>query len=94
MSENEVLGVRANASDEEIRAAYLSKVKEFPPDRSPGEFEKIRDAYETLRDPRKRAAIALFSASFAAPLTSLIAGRKPRRIFVGPRLWRDVLQGK
>ena len=60
MDANEILGVAANAREEEIRAAYLTKVKEFPPDRAPAEFERIRDAYDTLRDPRKRAR-AMFS---------------------------------
>ena len=31
----QVLEVEAEAGDEEIRAAYLRKVKEYPPDRSP-----------------------------------------------------------
>ena len=51
----EILGVAANAGDAEIRAAYLRKVKENPPDRAPEQFERIRDAYELLRDPRRRA---------------------------------------
>ena len=50
----EVLGIEAEAGDEEIRAAYLRKVKEYPPDRSPREFERVRDAYDMLRDPRRR----------------------------------------
>ncbi len=57
----EVLGISQNATDEEIRAAYLLKVRECPPDRSPEQFEKIRDAYETLRDPRRRLRHRLFS---------------------------------
>ena len=52
MNPYEILGVAENASEQEIRTAYLSKVKEFPPDQSPQEFEGIRDAYEALRDPR------------------------------------------
>ena len=94
MSANEILGVAANAPEEEIRAAYLAKVKEFPPDRSPEEFEKVRDAYDVLRDPRKRARAMLLSADFAAPLVSLLDGYKPRRIFAGPQLWREVLKTK
>jgi DnaJ-domain-containing protein 1 len=94
MSANEILGVPANASEEEIRAAWINKVKEFPPDRSPAEFEKIRDAYDTLRDPRKRAKVMLLSTSFAAPLVSLIDQQKARRVFVGPQLWREVLKTK
>ncbi len=34
----EILGVAPYAGDEEIRAAYLRKVKENPPDRSPADF--------------------------------------------------------
>ena len=94
MDANEILGVPANASEAEIRAAYLSKVKEFPPDRSPEEFERIRDAYDTLRDPRKRAKAMLLSTEFAAPLVSLLEGHKSRRIFAGPQPWLDVLKTK
>ncbi len=53
MDSGEVLGVNQDAGEEEIRAAYVRKVKEHPPDRSPEEFERIRDAYESLRDPRR-----------------------------------------
>jgi curved DNA-binding protein CbpA len=97
MDANEILGVPANAGEEEIRAAYLNKVKEFPPDRAPAEFERIRDAYDTLRDPRKRAR-ALFLAGDSggsnAPLVSLIEGRKAHRLFAGPQPWREVLKNK
>ena len=94
MNANEILDVPANASDEDIRAAYLSKVKEFPPDRSPEEFERIRDAYDSLRDPRQRAKAMLLSTDFDAPLVSFIEGQKPRRIFAGPQPWREVLKTK
>ena len=94
MNPAEVLGVPAGASEEEIRAAYLSKVKEFPPDRSPEEFERVRDAYDTLRDPRARAKAMLLSTDFAAPLVSLLDGHKSRRIFAGPQPWREVLKNR
>jgi curved DNA-binding protein CbpA len=94
MDANQILGVAADAGEEEIRAAYLSKVKEFPPDRAPAEFEKIRDAYETMRDPRRRAR-AMFSAGQpSARLVSLIEGRGVPRIFLGPQAWREVLKNK
>jgi hypothetical protein len=94
MTANERLGVSATASAEEIRAAYLSKVKEFPPDRSPVDFEAIRDAYVTLCDPRKRFQAMLLSTSFTAPLVSLIEGFEARRSFAGPQPWREVLKTK
>ena len=94
MDAHKILGVAANAGEEEIRAAWLAKVKEFPPDREPAEFEKIRDAWDTLRDPRKRAR-AMFSAGEPiAPLVSLIEDRKTNRIFAGPQPWREALKNK
>ena len=90
----EVLGLPENAGDEDIRAAYLRKVKEHPPDRSPEEFEKIRDAYETLRDPRKRMRSMMLAVDVSAPFVSLIAGLESERRFVGPRPWLEALKGK
>jgi DnaJ domain len=94
MSADEILGVAANASEEEIRRAYLQKVKEFPPDRSPAEFERIRDAYESLRDPRSRAKAMLVAPDVNVPLVSLVDGHKRRRIFAGPQPWLEVLKSK
>ena len=65
-----------------------------PPDQSPQEFEGIRDAYEALRDPRKRAKAMLISTAFMAPLVSLIDSRPANRVFAGPQLWREVLKTK
>jgi curved DNA-binding protein CbpA len=90
----EILGVAQNATDAEIRAAYLRKVSENPPDRSPAAFERIRDAYEILRDPRRRALYMLLSADPDAPLVSLLPSGKPERRFTGPGAWLAVLKEK
>lgn len=90
----EILGVAPNAGDAEIRAAYLRKVKENPPDRSPEMFERIRDAYEILRDPRRRALYTFLSVDPAAPLVSLLPAKDPERRFVGPEPWLAVLKEK
>lgn len=94
MDPSGVLGVSQDATDEDIRAAYLLKVREYPPDRSPERFEKIRDAYEILRDPRRRLRHRLFSVDPGAPLVSVFADDTPPRRFVGPDSWLQVLQGK
>jgi curved DNA-binding protein CbpA len=88
----EVLGVAANATEEEIRAAYLQKIREHPPDTSPEEFERIRDAWETLRNPRRRARSLLLAADPAAPMTLLLKGREASRQFTGPAPWFAVLK--
>lgn len=89
-----ILGVGAEAGDEEIRAAYLRLVKQHPPETSPEQFERIRDAYETLRDPRRRMHNFLFGGDPLAPLTDLLDSAPPRRSYTGPGPWLEVLKGK
>ena len=94
MDPGEVLGVGQDAGEEEIRAAYVRKVKEHPPDRSPEEFERIRDAYDSLRDPRRRMREKLLSVDPLAPFVSVIEIKKGQRRFAGPKPWLEVLKGK
>jgi DnaJ-class molecular chaperone len=57
----EVLGVRPNASGDEIRKVYRKLAKQFHPDLNPGKpeaesrFKSISAAYDLLSDPEKRA---------------------------------------
>jgi len=82
-----ILGVSADAGEEEIRNAYLKKIRQYPPDRAPEEFERVRDAYETLRDPCARTLAMLRSIDPKAPLQTLLESRAEKRRFVGPQLW-------
>ncbi len=94
MDPREVLGIGPDAGEEEIRAAYVRKVKEHPPDRSPEEFERIRDAYGSLRDPRRRIQDRLFAVDPGAPFVSVIDLQSRPRRFAGPQPWLEVLKGK
>ena len=87
-----VLGVTPDAGDADVRAAYLRKVKEHPPERDPEAFERIRDAYEALRDPRRRARSLLLSVDPDAPLTTLLDGLPRPRSFVGPGPWLEQMR--
>lgn len=49
-----VLNIVADAAIAEIKKAYFSLVRKFPPDRHPEEFMKIREAYEVLVDENTR----------------------------------------
>jgi DnaJ-class molecular chaperone len=82
-----ILGVPQNAKAEEIRTAYLSKIKEYPPEKCPAEFERVRDAYTILSDPCRRTRVMLQSANPEAPLVTLLDNQKQDRQFVGPDIW-------
>ena len=56
-----VMGVARNASPEEIKSAYRKLARKYHPDVSKEanaeeKFKEIGEAYETLKDPEKRAA--------------------------------------
>ncbi|MCQ8102752.1 J domain-containing protein [Methylomonas sp. SURF-2] len=56
----QILGVTEQASDAEIKQAYLEKVKHNPPDRDQQRFQQIHRAYETIKDEDSRLRYALF----------------------------------
>ncbi len=49
-----ILDTTANAGQKKIKEKYIEKIREFPPETYPDEFENIREAYETLRSPQAR----------------------------------------
>ena len=89
-----ILGVPDDAGTAEIRPAYLNKIKESPPERCPEEFERVRDAYKILSDPRRRTRVRLQSANPEAPLVTLLDNQKQNRQFVGPDAWLAAMRVK
>jgi curved DNA-binding protein CbpA len=63
MDHYKILGVSINATEEQIKAAYLKKATECHPDKNLNDpegaaekFKRVQEAFEALSDPGKRAA--------------------------------------
>jgi molecular chaperone DnaJ len=65
----EILGVKRDASQEEIKKAYRKLARKYHPDLNPGDkgaeqkFKELNEAYEVVGDPKKRAGYDQFGRS-------------------------------
>lgn len=90
-----ILGVPATADDEAIRAAYLTAIRDCPPERDRQRFERVRAAYEAVASVRGRLSHALFDKTIPTLediLAAVDTGFQPRR--VDERRLRRVLGAK
>ncbi len=59
----QILRLTEDADDESVKKAYLAGVQRYSPDQSPREFQRIRAAYETIKNSRDRLSFRLFASS-------------------------------
>ena len=87
------LDIKENASDEEIRKAYLRQIRQYPPESSPTEFQEINQAYMAIKDECSRAEFRLFGKVYEkVPLSSMLPKTYKKRNRVGIRNWINFLK--
>ena len=87
-----VLGLDEDASDAAVRAAYLAAVRAHPPDRDPAGFQRVREAYDAIRDEDRRLDLRLFGPRPLDRLEALLEAFPDERRHVGPDPWLAVLR--
>ncbi|MDP4027968.1 MAG: J domain-containing protein [Gallionella sp.] len=90
-----ILGVPVTAGDEAIRAAYLTAIRDCPPEHDRQRFERVRAAYESVATVRGRLSHALFDKTVPSPediLDAVSTDFQPRR--VDERRLRRILGAK
>ncbi len=82
-----VLGLPTDADDDTIRQRYLALVKLHTPESDPVQFRRISEAYEAIRDERRRIELSLFGGmdnpDYENELFRLARAVSPKRRRVG-----------
>lgn len=82
-----ILGVKLDASPDDVRKSYLNLVRQFPPDRDADKFREIHTAYQMLSDPLMQAEALLTPHLDRPDLSAIISAAEKVR----PRLPKLVL---
>jgi curved DNA-binding protein CbpA len=91
----EALEISEDASQEDIRKAYLKKVHQFSPEKYPEKFQAIVEAYELVKDQTARAKLKLFGISGRKKhltFASLVGQGAPKRSRAGMSAWLKVIR--
>jgi molecular chaperone DnaJ len=76
----DILGLNRDAPDDEIKKAYRKLAMKYHPDRNPDNpkseehFKEVKEAYEILTDPEKRAAYDQYGHAGVDPQSGVGAG--------------------
>lgn len=82
----DILNVTPEDGDDAIRKRYLEAVRRFPPETHPEQFQRVRDAYERIKDADSRLAFLLFEPSQGETIEELIEEEQCRNGWKPPGL--------
>ena len=92
MNPFELLGVEETATDAEVRTAYQKATLAHPPDRDPVAFQKIREAYDAIRDENARLELRLFGPPPFKSFLDLLDEVGEEKRYLGPGPWIATLK--
>ena len=79
----DILDISIDASDAEIKQAYLQQVKKYPPDLDADQFRVIHHAYLAIKDKKSRLSYELFTlpkAGFDELVNQMLHTDRPSKI--------------
>ncbi len=81
-----LLGVSINTTDEEIRAAYVKKLRGISPETEPERFEALRNAFRLIKDPIWRTFMTI-GIQKTLSVQGLVDSATKERGYAGPDAW-------
>lgn len=89
-----ILGAQSGADASALRAAYLAKIRQHPPEREPEMFERIRDAYQIVSDPVRKMRRFFDNTAIKQPVQDLLRNgvNQAGRPFLGAIPWLSALK--
>lgn len=78
-----LLDVPLTASQAEIRRAYFVRVRQFPPERAPDDFKRVRAAYEQINTPQGQMDATMLRFNDADPEVPELPPATPIRVNPG-----------
>lgn len=93
MYPNKILEIPEDASQEEVRSAYMRKLREYPPEKLPLKFNQLQEAYDLVKDEVSRARLTIFGIpqkKSEISLPELLGDEKRMRNRIGINKWLDL----
>lgn len=88
----EILGIQPDASQIEIKKAYFKMIRQYSPETDPEQFQKIREAYEYLKNAENSPKGPVFPP-FSEPFAQKMAEQITQAIQEGnQKLYRDTCE--